>query len=89
MDFKWTLYELFKILVNVILLSALPLTPKPVQTYKDTQLTDPKQRRTGACVGIPVNYQVVAFIDPEYANNLQWVLENGISDLGLATYFHS
>uniref|UniRef100_A0A8C8MF37 E3 ubiquitin-protein ligase HACE1 n=1 Tax=Oncorhynchus tshawytscha TaxID=74940 RepID=A0A8C8MF37_ONCTS len=33
--------------------------------------------------GIPVNYQDVSSIDPEYAKNLQWILDNDISDLGL------
>ncbi|RXM27536.1 E3 ubiquitin-protein ligase HACE1 [Acipenser ruthenus] len=38
-------------------------------------------------VGIPVNYQDVASIDPEYAKNLQWILDNDISDLGLELTF--
>lgn len=37
--------------------------------------------------GIPVNYQDVASIDPEYAKNLQWILDNDISDLGLELTF--
>lgn len=44
-----------------------------------------------ACVfafpGIPVNYQDVSSIDPEYAKNLQWILDNDISDLGLELTF--
>ncbi|KAM6368292.1 E3 ubiquitin-protein ligase HACE1 isoform 5-T6 [Alca torda] len=39
------------------------------------------------CPGIPVNYQDVASIDPEYAKNLQWILDNDISDLGLELTF--
>uniref|UniRef100_A0A8C3F8R9 E3 ubiquitin-protein ligase HACE1 n=1 Tax=Chrysemys picta bellii TaxID=8478 RepID=A0A8C3F8R9_CHRPI len=38
-------------------------------------------------LGIPVNYQDVASIDPEYAKNLQWILDNDISDLGLELTF--
>ncbi|XP_043921844.1 E3 ubiquitin-protein ligase HACE1 [Protopterus annectens] len=38
-------------------------------------------------LGIPVNYQDVASIDPEYAKNLQWLLDNDISDLGLELTF--
>uniref|UniRef100_A0A673WF82 HECT-type E3 ubiquitin transferase n=1 Tax=Salmo trutta TaxID=8032 RepID=A0A673WF82_SALTR len=34
-------------------------------------------------LGIPVNYQDVSSIDPEYTKNLQWILDNDISDLGL------
>lgn len=37
--------------------------------------------------GIPVSYQDVASIDPEYAKNLQWILDNDISDLGLELTF--
>lgn len=37
--------------------------------------------------GIPVNYQDVASIDPEYGKNLQWILDNDISDLGLELTF--
>lgn len=37
--------------------------------------------------GIPVNYQDVSSIDPEYAKNLQWILDNDISDLGLELTF--
>lgn len=39
------------------------------------------------CPGIPVNYQDVSSIDPEYAKNLQWILDNDISDLGLELTF--
>ena len=39
------------------------------------------------CVGIPVSYQDVESIDPEYASNLQWVLDNCIDDLGLELTF--
>ncbi|XP_013883279.1 E3 ubiquitin-protein ligase HACE1 [Austrofundulus limnaeus] len=38
-------------------------------------------------LGIPVNYQDVSSIDPEYAKNLQWILDNDISDLGLELSF--
>ncbi|XP_042336520.1 E3 ubiquitin-protein ligase HACE1 isoform X3 [Sceloporus undulatus] len=38
-------------------------------------------------LGIPVNYQDVASIDPEYGKNLQWILDNDISDLGLELTF--
>ncbi|PVD28501.1 hypothetical protein C0Q70_11089 [Pomacea canaliculata] len=38
-------------------------------------------------LGIPVNYQDVASIDPEYAKNLQWLLDNDISNLGLDLTF--
>lgn len=44
----------------------------------------------GVCLpfpGIPVNYQDVSSIDPEYAKNLQWILDNDISDLGLELTF--
>ena len=34
-----------------------------------------------------MNYQDVASIDPEYAKNLQWILDNDISDLGLELTF--
>ncbi|XP_058881638.1 E3 ubiquitin-protein ligase HACE1-like [Acipenser ruthenus] len=37
--------------------------------------------------GIPVNYPDVASVDPEYAKNLQWTLDNDISDLGLKLTF--
>lgn len=37
--------------------------------------------------GIPVSYQDVSSIDPEYAKNLQWILDNDISDLGLELSF--
>ena len=40
-----------------------------------------------AFLGIPVNYQDVASIDPEYAKNLQWILDNDISDLGVELTF--
>lgn len=33
-------------------------------------------------LGIPVDYTDVASIDPEYAKNLQWILDNDISELG-------
>eukprot|EP00794_Sanderia_malayensis_P015706 gene15706-17291_t len=38
-------------------------------------------------LGIPVDYQDVASIDPEYAKNLQWILDNDISQLGLDLTF--
>ncbi|KAF3840269.1 hypothetical protein F7725_018986 [Dissostichus mawsoni] len=38
-------------------------------------------------LGIPVNYQDVSSIDPEYAKNLQWILDNDISELGLELTF--
>ncbi|KAK7497224.1 hypothetical protein BaRGS_00011518, partial [Batillaria attramentaria] len=38
-------------------------------------------------LGIPVSYEDVASIDPEYAKNLQWLLDNDISDLGLDLTF--
>uniref|UniRef100_A0AAV2MBP9 E3 ubiquitin-protein ligase HACE1 n=1 Tax=Knipowitschia caucasica TaxID=637954 RepID=A0AAV2MBP9_KNICA len=38
-------------------------------------------------LGIPVNYQDVSSIDPEYGKNLQWILDNDISDLGLELSF--
>ncbi|XP_053736703.1 E3 ubiquitin-protein ligase HACE1 isoform X2 [Synchiropus splendidus] len=38
-------------------------------------------------LGIPVNYQDVSSIDPDYAKNLQWILDNDISDLGLELTF--
>uniref|UniRef100_A0A3B3ST66 E3 ubiquitin-protein ligase HACE1 n=1 Tax=Paramormyrops kingsleyae TaxID=1676925 RepID=A0A3B3ST66_9TELE len=38
-------------------------------------------------LGVPVSYQDVASIDPEYAKNLQWILDNDISDLGLELTF--
>lgn len=48
-------------------------------------------RQTEFCLhclqGIPVNYQDVASIDPEYAKNLQWILDNDINDLGLELTF--
>ncbi len=34
-----------------------------------------------------MNYQDVSSIDPEYAKNLQWILDNDISDLGLELTF--
>ena len=37
--------------------------------------------------GIPVSYSDVASIDPEYAKNLQWILDHDISDLGLDLTF--
>jgi len=36
---------------------------------------------------IPVNYRDVESIDPEYARNLQWILDNDITDLGLDLTF--
>ena len=38
-------------------------------------------------VGIPVSYRDVESIDPEYANNLQWILDNSIDNLGLELTF--
>lgn len=38
-------------------------------------------------LGVPVNYQDVASIDPEYAKNLQWLLDHDISDLGFDLTF--
>ncbi|XP_006815383.1 E3 ubiquitin-protein ligase HACE1-like [Saccoglossus kowalevskii] len=38
-------------------------------------------------LGIPVNYHDVASIDPEYAKNLQWILDHDISDIGLELTF--
>ncbi|XP_041355177.1 E3 ubiquitin-protein ligase HACE1-like [Gigantopelta aegis] len=38
-------------------------------------------------LGIPVNYTDVASIDPEYAKNLQWILDHDISELGLDLTF--
>lgn len=38
-------------------------------------------------LSIPVDYTDVASIDPEYAKNLQWILDNDISDLGLDLTF--
>ncbi len=34
-----------------------------------------------------MSYQDVSSIDPEYAKNLQWILDNDISDLGLELTF--
>ena len=34
-----------------------------------------------------MNYKDVESIDPEYAKNLQWILDNDISDLGLDLTF--
>lgn len=34
-----------------------------------------------------MSYQDVSSIDPEYAKNLQWILDNDISDLGLELSF--
>lgn len=47
----------------------------------------PKYLHALNTAGIPVNYQDVASIDPEYAKNLQWILDNDISDLGLELTF--
>ena len=33
-------------------------------------------------LGIKVNYDDVASIDEEYAKNLQWILDNDITDMG-------
>ncbi|XP_046549147.1 E3 ubiquitin-protein ligase HACE1-like [Haliotis rubra] len=38
-------------------------------------------------LGIPVSYTDVASIDPEYAKNLQWILDHDISQLGLDLTF--
>ncbi|XP_052811362.1 E3 ubiquitin-protein ligase HACE1-like isoform X2 [Mya arenaria] len=38
-------------------------------------------------LGVPVNYTDVASIDPEYAKNLQWILDHEICDLGLDLTF--
>ncbi|XP_052242685.1 E3 ubiquitin-protein ligase HACE1-like isoform X2 [Dreissena polymorpha] len=38
-------------------------------------------------LGIPLNYRDVASIDPEYAQNLQWILDHDITDLGLDLTF--
>ncbi|XP_070568387.1 E3 ubiquitin-protein ligase HACE1-like [Ptychodera flava] len=38
-------------------------------------------------LGIPVNYHDVASIDPEYAKNLQWILDHDITDIGLELTF--
>ncbi|XP_045196907.2 E3 ubiquitin-protein ligase HACE1-like isoform X2 [Mercenaria mercenaria] len=38
-------------------------------------------------LGIPVNYTDVVSIDPEYAKNLQWILDHDITDLGLDLTF--
>ena len=37
--------------------------------------------------GIPVSYRDVESIDPEYASNLQWILDNSIDELGLDLTF--
>jgi E3 ubiquitin-protein ligase HACE1 len=39
-----------------------------------------------AC-GIPLDYRDVASIDPEYFRNMQWILDNDITDLGLGITF--
>ncbi len=36
---------------------------------------------------VPVSYRDVESIDPEYANNLQWILDNEIDNLGLELTF--
>ena len=36
---------------------------------------------------IPVSYRDVESIDPEYARNLQWILDNDITELGLDLTF--
>ena len=38
-------------------------------------------------LGTKVTYQDVASIDPEYAKNLQWILDNDVTDLGLELTF--
>ncbi|XP_078322034.1 E3 ubiquitin-protein ligase HACE1-like isoform X2 [Crassostrea virginica] len=38
-------------------------------------------------LGIPVNYNDVASIDPEYAKNLQWILDHNIDNIGLDLTF--
>jgi len=38
-------------------------------------------------LGIKVNYDDVASIDSEYAKNLQWILDNDITDMGLSLTF--
>ncbi|VDI68237.1 E3 ubiquitin-protein ligase HACE1 [Mytilus galloprovincialis] len=38
-------------------------------------------------LGIPVNYTDVASIDPDYAKNLQWILDHDIDNLGLDLTF--
>ncbi|XP_065067816.1 E3 ubiquitin-protein ligase HACE1-like [Rhopilema esculentum] len=38
-------------------------------------------------LGIPVDYKDVASMDPDYAKNLQWILDNDISNLGLDLTF--
>ncbi|XP_013408033.1 E3 ubiquitin-protein ligase HACE1 isoform X2 [Lingula anatina] len=38
-------------------------------------------------LGIPVNYKDVNSIDPEYAKNLQWILDHSIDELGLGLTF--
>eukprot|EP00731_Ephydatia_muelleri_P024569 Em0016g840a len=37
--------------------------------------------------GVPVDYRDVESIDPEYANNLQWLLDHEINSLGLELTF--
>ena len=37
--------------------------------------------------GIPLSYRDVESIDPEYANNLQWILDHEIDTLGLELTF--
>ena len=38
-------------------------------------------------LGTKVTYKDVASIDPEYAKNLQWILDNDVTDLGLELSF--
>ncbi|XP_033102438.1 E3 ubiquitin-protein ligase HACE1-like [Anneissia japonica] len=38
-------------------------------------------------LGIPVNYKDVGSLDPEYAKNLQWILDNNIDNIGLELTF--
>ena len=40
-----------------------------------------------AVPGIPVSYRDVESIDPEYANNLQWLLDHEIDSLELGLTF--
>ncbi|KAL5484437.1 hypothetical protein EMCRGX_G020940 [Ephydatia muelleri] len=38
-------------------------------------------------LGVPVDYRDVESVDPEYANNLQWLLDHEIDNLGLELTF--
>ena len=42
---------------------------------------------TSHAEGIPVSYRDVESIDPAYATNLQWILDNSIDSLGLELTF--